>query len=1108
MSAQPDPHPTAEVRDPGLDLTASYALDPAYVRALTEPVVSTTGESRPTYSPLNGQPLGVVPQSSADDVEQAFRRARRAQQVWSQTPVEDRERALLRLHDLVLDRQEEIGDLVCWESGKARKDAFDEILHVALTARYYGRTGRAHLGTERKAGVVPLLTRVEVNRIPKGVVGIISPWNYPFTLALCDGLPALLAGNAVVHKPDAQTMLTALLGVRLLEEAGFPRDLWQVVAGPGRVLGGEIIGRADYVCFTGSTPTGKVIAKQCADRLIGCSLELGGKNPILVLRDADLDKAAEGAVRASFSNSGQLCVSTERMFVADQVYDRFVERFVARVKAMNLAPGLGWGSDMGSLISQDQLDAVTAHVEDARAKGARVLAGGRPRPDLGPFYYEPTVLEGVTPDMACFGSETFGPVVSVYRFADEADAVARANEGQYGLNASIYSQDGSRARAIARQIKCGTVNINEAFGATFASIESPMGGMRESGLGRRQGSEGIHRYTETQSVATQRLIRLRSDAGHERPDLRQDHDREPAADAQARKEVAMSFDFDVLVVGSGFGGSVSALRLTEKGYRVGVLEAGARFEDKDFADTSFDVRRYLFRPEVGCYGIQRIDALRDCLILSGAGVGGGSLVYANTLYEPLPAFYDDPQWRDITDWRSELAPYYDQAKRMLGVVDNPLRTPSDDVMEKVANDMGVGETFHPTPVGVFFGGPEQPQGSSVEDPYFGGAGPDRHTCLGCGECMTGCRHNAKNTLVKNYLYLAERNGAVVLPLTTVTRVRPRDGGGYEVTVRYTKAKVGRRAVTRTLTAEQVVFSASALGTQRLLHRMRDEGHLPRISPRLGFLSRTNSESILGAIAPDTSVDYSQGVAITSSFHPDPDTHIEPVRYGKGSNVMSLMQTVLTDGDGPRPRWQTWLAEMWREKWNVLDLYDMKHWSERTVIALVMQTVDNSITTFSKRGRLSRRWHLSSRQGHGAPNPTWIPVANQAVRKMADLIGGRPGGSVGEPFNRPLTAHFIGGCTIGESPETGVVDPFQRLFNHPGLHVVDGSAITANLGVNPSLTITAQAERAMAFWPNKGEADPRPSLGAPYRRIDAVRPRRPAVPDSAPGALRLPIVSVS
>ncbi|WZH52378.1 MAG: GMC family oxidoreductase [Nocardioides alkalitolerans] len=570
------------------------------------------------------------------------------------------------------------------------------------------------------------------------------------------------------------------------------------------------------------------------------------------------------------------------------------------------------------------------------------------------------------------------------------------------------------------------------------------------------------------------------------------------------------FDYDVLVVGSGFGGSVSALRLTEKGYKVGVLEAGARFEDADFASTSFDLKKYLFAPQAGCYGIQRIDAIKDCLILAGAGVGGGSLVYANTLYEPLDAFYDDPSWSHITDWKSELAPYYDQAKRMLGVVENPVRTASDDVMLKVAEEMGVGDTFHPTPVGVFFGGPEhggaEEGGVDVEDPFFGGAGPRRTTCRNCGECMTGCRHNAKNTLVKNYLYLAEQLGATVHPLTTVTRVRPLAGGGYRVDVRWTKAKLSRRSAVRSYTAEQVVFSAAALGTQKLLHRLKATGDLPGVSDRLGVLTRTNSESILGALAPDLSTDYSKGVAITSSWHPDPVTHIEPVRYGKGSNAMALMQTVLTDGDGPGPRWQTWLKELWRERRNVLDLYDMKHWSERTVIALVMQTLDNSITTFPKRTPFG--WRLSSKQGHGAPNPTWIPIANEATRRIAAMIGGKPGGTVGEPFNRPLTAHFIGGCTIGESPETGVVDPYQRMFGHPGLHVVDGSAISANLGVNPSLTITAQAERAMAFWPNKGEADTRPPLGAAYERVGAVAPRRPAVPAEAPAALRLPIVGVS
>ncbi len=566
---------------------------------------------------------------------------------------------------------------------------------------------------------------------------------------------------------------------------------------------------------------------------------------------------------------------------------------------------------------------------------------------------------------------------------------------------------------------------------------------------------------------------------------------------------------DVLVVGSGFGGSVAALRLTEKGYRVGVLEAGARFEDKDFSSGTLDITRYLWAPALGCYGIQRIDAVRDTLIVAGAGVGGGSLVYANTLYEPLEPFYRDPAWAHITDWKSELAPYYDQAKRMLGVTTYPYRTPSDDVMEKVATEMGVADTFHPTPVGVFFGRPGQPRGEEVPDPYFGGVGPGRRTCLNCGECMSGCRHNAKNSLVKNYLYLAEQLGARVMPLSTVTRIRPRAEGGYEVTIRYTKARRATPRTTRTLTADHVVMAAASLGTQKLLHRMKDEGHLPNLSDRLGYLSRTNSESILGAIAPKSDPnDYTEGVAITSSFHPDADTHIEPVRYGVGFNFMALLQTVLTDGDGPHPRWQTWLREMWRQKRHVGDLFDLRHWSERAVIALVMQSLDNSITTYGKRSRITGRWRMTSRQGHGKPNPTWIPVGNDVVRRIARHIGGVPGGNIGEPFNMPMTAHFIGGCTIGDSPDSGVVDAYQRVFGHAGLHVADGSSISANLGVNPSLTITAQAERAMAFWPNKGEPDPRPPLGSPYERIDPVVPRSPAVPPDAPGALRLPIVGVS
>jgi succinate-semialdehyde dehydrogenase/glutarate-semialdehyde dehydrogenase len=504
---QPDPT-VAGPHDPEHHPGATLAFEPEYAAALTQRVRATSGESLVVTSPLTGQPLADVPQSSDADVAEAFRRARDAQVAWARTSIETRAQAMLRFHDLVLDRQDEILDLIGWESGKARKHGFEELAHVALSARYSARTSARHLRTQRRPGLVPGLTRIDVNYVPKGVVGIISPWNYPFTLALSDGLPALMAGNAVVIKPDAQTVLTALLGAQLLEEAGFPADLWQVVAGPGPEVGGAIVARADYVCFTGSTATGRIIGKGCAERLIGCSLELGGKNPILVLRDADIERAAEGAVRASFSNAGQLCVSSERMFVADQIYDRFVDRFVARTEAMTLGATLDWGNDMGPLISEKQLVAVQAHVDDAVAKGAVVRTGGRARPDLAPYFFEPTILEGVTPDMACFGAETFGPVVSVYRFHDEADAVARANEGDYGLNGSIYSQDGRRARAMAREIRCGTVNINEGYGATFGSTDAPMGGVRQSGLGRRQGAEGIRRYTDTQSVGTQRLLRI------------------------------------------------------------------------------------------------------------------------------------------------------------------------------------------------------------------------------------------------------------------------------------------------------------------------------------------------------------------------------------------------------------------------------------------------------------------------------------------------------------------------------------------------------------------------------------------------------------------------
>jgi cholesterol oxidase len=565
-----------------------------------------------------------------------------------------------------------------------------------------------------------------------------------------------------------------------------------------------------------------------------------------------------------------------------------------------------------------------------------------------------------------------------------------------------------------------------------------------------------------------------------------------------------AYDFDVIVVGSGFGGSVSALRLAEKGYRVAVLEAGRRFDEKTLPKTSWRLRKYVWAPRLGMRGIQRIHLVggkAGVLVLAGAGVGGGSLVYANTLYVPPEPFFKDRQWGHITDWQDELKPFYEQAQKMLGVTVNPLVTPADEAMKRVADRMGVGDTYHPTPVGVYFG--DEP-GEDHADPFFGGAGPRRTTCTACGSCMIGCRVGAKNMLTKNYLYLAEQAGVEVMADTTVTAVTPLDGGGYSVGIERTTPLRKRR---RTLTAEHVVFAAGTYGTQRLLHRMRAAGHLPHLSPRLGELTRTNSEALLGVERMTVwhrrkDVDHSTGLAITSSFHPDEKTHIEPTRYGAGNNLMGFIRTLLVDGGGA-PRWLKFLGQAARHPTIILRGLSLKDWAKRTVIALVMQTADNSITVTEKRGLLGRR-RLSAGLGEGEPNPTWIPVAHKAVRMLAEELDATAGGTWFDLFNIPTTAHFIGGCVIGETPETGVVDPYHRVHGHPGLHVVDGSAVTANLGVNPSLTITAQAERAMAFWPNRGEKDPRPEPGAPYERVERVAPRSPAVPEGAPAAL-LPIV---
>ncbi len=560
------------------------------------------------------------------------------------------------------------------------------------------------------------------------------------------------------------------------------------------------------------------------------------------------------------------------------------------------------------------------------------------------------------------------------------------------------------------------------------------------------------------------------------------------------------FDTDVLVIGSGFGGSVAALRLAEKGYSVRVVEAGRRFADDDFAKTSWDVRRYLWAPKLGCYGVQRIHRLRDVMILAGAGVGGGSLNYANTLYQPPQAFYDDVQWAHITDWRDELAPHYATASRMLGVVTNACDGPVEGMMREAAADLGVESTFRHTPVGVYFGKP----GERVADPYFGGEGPARTGCTLCGNCMVGCRDGAKNTLVKNYLWLAERLGAVIEPLRTVTDVRPLDPAhpeqGYAVTTERSGAWVRRdRQVT---TAAQVVVAAGPWGTARLLQSLKVRGVLPELSDRLGDLTRTNSEALGGAMAMKVppGVDLTRGVAITTSFHVDDVTHVENCRYGKGSNLMGGLATLLVDdapGDTRPRRWwrrpARFVAQAVREPREFASTLSLRRWSERTVIALVMQSLDNSLTVRGRRRRFGGVG-LTSTQGHGTPNPTWFPQATAGVQAMTQALtrstGTRAvaGGNISAIVDMPLTAHFLGGCPISGDADGGVVDPYHRVWGYPGLHVVDGSAISANLGVNPSLTITAQAERAMSLWPRRGQRDPRPPQGQPYQRVDDPAPR--------------------
>ncbi|MER5717319.1 succinic semialdehyde dehydrogenase [Streptomyces sp. NPDC002132] len=491
--------------------TAADVVTPQLVAHLTKGVVGSGRTAN--HTPFTGEKLADLPESTPQDVEKAYEAARAAQRVWERVPVRERAAVLLRFHDLILERQGEVLDLIQLETGKARLHAHEEVQAVAVAARHYGRKAPAYLRPKGHAGAIPTLTKVTELRHARGVVGQIAPWNYPLELSVGDALPAFAAGNAVVMKPDTETCLTALWARDLLVEAGLPEGVFQVVLGEGPVVGPEVVRHADYVSFTGSTRTGREVAQGAAARLIGVSLELGGKNAMLVLEDADIEKAAAGAVRACFSSAGQLCISIERLYVHESIADAFLERFAARTRAMRLGSSLAYGADMGSLAGERQLKAVEQHVEDALAKGAKAIAGGVARPDIGPYFFEPTILDGVEDSMSVCTEETFGPVVSVYRFKSDDEAVERANSTPYGLNASVWTTSARRGRDVAARLRTGTVNVNEGYAPAYGSVQSPMGGMKDSGLGRRHGSEGILKYTEAQTVAHQRLLPMAPSLG-------------------------------------------------------------------------------------------------------------------------------------------------------------------------------------------------------------------------------------------------------------------------------------------------------------------------------------------------------------------------------------------------------------------------------------------------------------------------------------------------------------------------------------------------------------------------------------------------------------------
>ena len=530
------------------------------------------------------------------------------------------------------------------------------------------------------------------------------------------------------------------------------------------------------------------------------------------------------------------------------------------------------------------------------------------------------------------------------------------------------------------------------------------------------------------------------------------------------------YNWDWIVIGSGFGGSVAALRLAEKGYTVCVNETGRRFADDEYARTTWDVRKFVYMPKLGCKGIMRFTPFKDVAIMSGAGVGGGSLVYANTLYRAPRRFFEDKQWADLADWEQELAAHYDTAERMLGMAPVDYDDPGDQLLRDLARDLGVEDTHAKVNVGIYFGEPSR----TDPDPYFAGEGPMRRGCVRCGRCMIGCRYNAKNTLVKNYLYLAERRGVRIVAERKVVDVAPLgapDGtDGYRVTTERTGAWV--RKDRRTETCRGVVFAAGALGTNTLLQNCRARGSLPRVSHRLGYLVRTNSEALLAVTADDPTVDFTERIAITGSIYPDPDTHIETVTYGGGGSAMSMLFTVLV-GQGTRlTRPLKFLAEVIRSPRQWLKTLIPGDWSKRTIILLVMQTLDNSIRLRPIERRLVRGVRLQTEQDPDNPNPTYIEAANDAAKRLAEKVGGVAQSSIFEAFaNVPATAHILGGAVIGRDYHHGVIDADGRVFAYENMLVADGSAIPANPGVNPSLTITALAERTLSKVPPKPERPP-------------------------------------